>query len=102
MSAVTSIASYFGSNRSLAHAVGAALEGCSHVSIPFSGSIPEVPHISARTINCNDANSAIGNLCKVQADPILALQLYRALRRLPFHPNVLAEAQRRCEAQNHV
>ena len=44
----------------------------------------------------NDLHRHIINLATVAADPVLAPQLYRQLRRLPLHPDVLAQAQQRC------
>ena len=93
---ITTLAPWFGSNRTLAPAVGAELAGCGWVGIPFAGGMAELPCITARTIMVNDLHRAVVNLARVAADPKLGPELYRRLRRLPFHGDILAEAQRRC------
>ncbi len=94
--AVTGLASYYGSNRTLASNVGRALAGRKHVTIPFAGSLTEGLAIKARSLVVGDAHRHLINLFTVAADPVLGPQLYRELRRLPFHPDVLAAAQERC------
>lgn len=76
--------------------VGEALDGCSWVGIPFMGSLAELPYIGARTILCNDLHCALVNLAMVAADHRLGPKLWRHLRRLPFHPMVLEQAQQFC------
>lgn len=93
---VNTVAPWFGSNRTLAHAVGEALRGCSWVGVVFAGGMTELRHIDARTILVNDLHGNIVNLARVMADPKLGPQLYRRLRRRPFHPRVLETAQARC------
>lgn len=93
---VTALAPWFGSNRTLASHVGAALEGCNFVAIPFAGGMCEVPHIKARTLAINDMHRHVVNLARVAADGVLGPKLYREVRRTPFHPDSLAAAQERC------
>lgn len=93
---ITALAPWFGSNRTLAPAVGEALRGCTWVGVVFAGGMTELRHVDARTILVNDLHGNIINLARVMADPTLGPQLYRRLRRLPFHPRALASAQARC------
>lgn len=44
----------------------------------------------------SDIHRHVINLAKVCAHPQLGPELYRRLRRLPFHPEVLRQAQERC------
>jgi hypothetical protein len=96
MKKVTALAQWFGSNRSLAANVGAALEGCEWVGIPFAGGMCEVPHITARTIAINDRHRHVINLARVVADTKLGPQLIRRLRRASYDPDRLGLAQRFC------
>lgn len=99
---VTALAPWFGSNRMLAHEVGVALSGCKWVGVVFAGSLCEVPHIKARTINVNDKHKHIINLAMVAADGTLGPKLYRGLRRLPFSDCVLKASQDRCRAREAI
>ncbi len=94
---VTALAPWFGSNRTLAPAVGEELRMCDWVGIMFAGGMSEVPHIDARTVLVNDKHWHMMNLASVVADAQLGPQLYRKLRRLPFHPLELKAAQTTCE-----
>lgn len=98
MKEVTSLAGWFGSNRQLAHHVGHALDGLSHVTILFAGSMPEVPYITASSILCNDQHRHIINLARCVADDALRPLLVRRLERKLFHPDELANAQELCKA----
>lgn len=89
------LAPWFGSNRTLAHHVGAHLDGCEWVGVPFAGGMSELAHIAARTVVVNDLHRGVINLARVVADPMLAPRLIRGLRRVPFHPDSLADAQER-------
>lgn len=89
----TALAPWFGSNRTLGHEVGAALKGCRWVGIPFAGGMPEVLHLSAPTIVVSDVHRHVVNLASVVAHPLLGPRLYRELRRLPFHPDMLKAGQ---------
>jgi len=93
---ITALANWFGTNRTLAHHVGAMLDGCRWVGIPFAGGMCEVPHIKASTIAVNDLHKHIINLARVTAHPVLGPMLYRRLRREIFHPGRLDEAQAYC------
>lgn len=92
----TALLSYFGSNRILASAVGKALDGCNFVVVPFAGGMCELLHINARTMLVGDKNRHACNLANVLKDPTLGSLLIRRLRREPFHPDTLKEAQEFC------
>lgn len=92
----TALAPWKGSNRMLAHEVGAELSGCEWVGIVFAGGMSEVPHIKARTLLVNDIHRHVMNLACVVSDEERASILADNAIRLPFHPDVLAEAQRYC------
>ena len=94
--AYSAVAAWFGSNRMLAHHVGTLLEGCTWVGVPFAGGMSELLHIRARSIVANDLHRHVVNLAKVMADEKLGPQLYRELRRMPLHPEVLADSQAFC------
>ena len=94
--AVGAIAPWFGSNRTLAHHVGASLAGCSWVGVPFAGGMSELAHIAAPSVSVNDRHAAIINLARIIADRVRGPQLYRRLRRHVFHPATLAAAQAAC------
>jgi DNA adenine methylase len=93
---ITALAPWFGSNRLLAHRVGELLEGCNWVGIPFAGGMSELAYITARTIVVNDLHRHVINLATIAAHPMLGPKLYRRLKRIPFHPLSLAEAQAHC------
>lgn len=95
----TALAPWFGSNRTLAHHVGAQLAGCEWVGVGFAGGMSELAHITARTVVVNDLHRAVINLARVVADPILGPRLVRQLRRVLFDPLTLAEAQGRVAAR---
>ena len=96
--AVSAIAPWFGSNRTLGHEVGALLAGSTWVGIPFAGGLSEVPHIAARTIAVNDLHKALITLARVAADERLGPILYRRLRRHAFHPDELLKGQDACRS----
>ena len=94
----TAFANWFGSNRTLARHVGTELSSCSHVTVLFAGGMCEVPYLKARGVLVNDVHRHVINAAAVAGDPVLGPQMYRQLRRLPYSPDVLAAAQRRCKA----
>jgi len=94
---VTTLAPWFGSNRTLAHAVGEALNGCRWVGVPFAGGMSELAHFAAPTIVVNDIHRHVMNLAAVTATTRGFRELCQGLSRLPFHPDVLAFAQNHCE-----
>jgi DNA adenine methylase len=97
---IGALAPWFGSNRLLAGEVGALLEGCVWVAIPFAGGMCEVPHIGARTILVNDLHRHVINLARVVSDDSLRPQLVRRLARKAFHPETLTSAQQWCKAND--
>lgn len=94
--AIKALAPVYGSNRILGSDVGKLLRGCSFVGIAFAGGLCEVPHITARTIVCNDLNRAAVNLGMVAADPEMGQALRCRLDAMPFHPDTLIRSQERC------
>ena len=93
---ITTLAPWFGGSRFLAPKVGKMLAGCSWVGIPFAGGMPEVAHIHASTIVVNDLHRHVMNLACVVSSHRGVKRLAGHLSKLPFHPDVLAEAQRHC------
>jgi DNA adenine methylase len=93
------MAPWFGSNRTLAENVGAALAGCRWVGVPFCGGMSELLHIDARTLMVGDLHDHVLNLAATVADPVLNPQLRARLDALPFHPGALAAAQIRCRVR---
>lgn len=81
----------------LAEHVGLELDGCKWIGIPFAGGMSEVFEMKALTINVNDKHRHVINMAQVMGDPTTGPKLYRQLRRIPFHPNALAEAQQECQ-----
>lgn len=95
----TAIAPWFGSNRTLATNVGAALAGCRWVGVPFAGGMSELLHITASTVIVGDLHAHVLNLTAAIADEKCCLELNHRLAHLPYHPDVLAAAQERCHAR---
>lgn len=89
------LAPWFGSNRTLAHHVGAALAGCEWVGVGFAGGMSELKHITARTVVVNDLHRHVINLAYTVGQNGAELAAY--LDALPFHPDTLARAQERCQ-----
>lgn len=90
---------WFGAARKTAAIFGEATRGCDWVGIPFCGSLSEVPAIvaaGALEVVCNDAHRHLINLARVMADSVSGPALFRRLRRQPFSPEVLQEAQQHC------
>lgn len=92
----TALAPWFGSNRTLAANVGAALSGCRWVGVPFAGGMCELLHITASTVVVGDLHAHVLNLAAVVASDFLNPQLRAYLANLPCHPDVLCAAQQRC------
>lgn len=95
----TSMTPYFGSNRLLAHHVGAQLADCTHVAVLFGGGMSELRHLTARTIIVSDLHRHVINLANVLRDNELGPRLIRDLRRLPFHEDMLRFAQEQCRSE---
>lgn len=97
--AITSVQSWYGSNRILAPHVGKALEGCGWVGIPFVGGGTEILQIKARTIQCNDLHRHAINSFRVIANESMLPELIKLLESELFHPDALNAAQIRCAAR---
>jgi len=90
---ITTLAPWFGSNRTLASDVGTALTGCRWVGVPFAGGMSELAHIAAPSIVVNDTHRHVMNLAACAAHWRLGPVLYRKLRREAFAPDTLARSQ---------
>lgn len=93
---INALAQWFGGNRMLAESVSRALGPLRWCGVPFAGGCPELPHIRTAAGVANDLHRHIINLARVVRDDGLVEQLVRRLDGLLFHPDELAEAQRRC------
>lgn len=93
---ITALAPWFGGNRMLAENVGRALGRLRWCGVPFAGGCPELPHIQTSAGVANDLHRHVINLARVVRDEALVDQLVSHLDGLLFHPDELAEAQRRC------
>src|SRR5690242_9444980 len=93
----SSVASWYGANTALAHRVGELLGGVAWAGVPFAGGMCELRYLKARSLVVSDKHRHVINLARVIADRDLWGELVRRLNRLPFHPDVLAESQARCE-----
>lgn len=93
---IGAIAPWFGSNRTLAANVGAALKGCRWVGVGFAGGMCELAHIDAPSIVVNDLHAHVLNLAAVAGDENLNPRLVAELDALPCDPDVLRFAQQRC------
>lgn len=94
---LTRLLSYYGSNTLHARTPGQLLADCKWVGIPFCGGLNEVPYFyNASTILCNDTNKLAINLYRVLQ--YAGDRLREDLSVTPYHPDVLAEAQRMCKS----
>lgn len=85
---------WFGSNTEHAEEPGKLLDGCKFVGIPFGGGMSEVPFITSKQILVSDAHRHVVNLCRVVADVDHLNWLRASASNLPYHPDILADAQR--------
>lgn len=92
----TALAPWFGSNRMLAPIVGKELAGCKWVGVPFAGGMSELAHIKAPTMVVGDKHLHVINLALVIQKQ--REKLAEVLDGLPFHEDVLKEAQAHCSA----
>lgn len=90
---ITTVVPWFGSNRSQAEDVGAALEGCDWVGIGFYGGGCEADYINARSVVANDLHANAIRLYKVIKHQ--GRKLYKKLLNAPISATLLAEAQAR-------
>jgi site-specific DNA-adenine methylase len=95
---IGALSPYFGGNRMGAAKVGQLLAGCKWVGIPFAGGMSEVAEITARTVAVNDLHRHVINLARCVARPELIAPLVDRLEGTAFHPDALADSQRRCMA----
>lgn len=93
---VSSIASWFGSNRMLAPIVGREFDACSWVGIVFAGGCSEAAHIKARSLYINDKHAHVINMGRVMGHPKLGPMMFRQIRRKTFDQATLTLAQDEC------
>ncbi len=99
---INALAQWFGGNRMLAESVGRALGRLRWCGVPFAGGCPQLPQILTTAGVANDLHRHVINLARVVRDDGLVEQLVRRLDSVLFHPDELAEAQRRChEREEH-
>jgi len=91
---IGAVANWYGTNRTNAEEPGKLLEGCNHVTVPFAGSMCEIPYMppKAQLLVC-DAHKHVINLAKKIRDN--REQLAKILATRVFHPVEFAEAQAR-------
>lgn len=95
---VTTLVPVFGSARMNALKVGDLIRDRKWVGVCFAGGMSEMLGITAQTLCVNDRHRHIINLARHVADPETCKQLMQRLDFTPFHPDVLLQAQRHCEA----
>ena len=78
----------------LSENVGRLLNGCSWCGIPFAGGMCELAHIGANVMLVSDLHRHVINLALTIKE--YQKELAEELSALPFHPDILADAQRRC------
>ncbi len=84
---------WFGANTEHADKLGQLLDGCRFIGVPFAGGMSEVPFFTAKQILVNDLHRHIINLCWCVVDDSRRTWLAEWADKLPYHPDVLAEAQ---------
>lgn len=96
---IGAIAPWFGSNRMLAPIVGQEIGRVDWCGVLFAGSMSEVRCIKARSILVNDKHRDVINLARVIASPDGRDWLIKQASALPFHPDVLEDAQQACKSE---
>lgn len=91
---IAAVAPWHGGNRETAERIGAALGTLVWCGVPFSGGVPELPFIDARTGVANDLHRHVINLCRVIKER--PVELAERLRDVVFHPDELSAAQAVC------
>lgn len=91
------IVHWFGGNTRNSEAVGKALRGLSLVYVPFGGGMSEVPWIKTSRVLVNDLHRHVINLCRTVQNPQDRKWLIEQADAQPYHPDVLATAQRKAK-----
>lgn len=99
---IKALAPWFGADNMIAAGIARQLDGCDWVGIPCVGGASIIPHLTARSILASDVHRHLVNMANVVRDPVIGPKLYRAVRRLPLHPDVLQAAQARCAVRETV
>jgi DNA adenine methylase len=94
--AIGALAPWFGGNRIQAEMVGRELGRLAWCGVLFAGGMPEIRYITTQAGVAIDLHRHMINMARVVADPVLLCRMIRRIERLLFHPDVIAEAQRRC------
>ena len=93
--AVSALIPWYGSDRMIVDGVGEQLVDCEWVGIPCAGGMAAAKKLKARTIVINDVHRHSINLGRVIQNKELKDRLLADVSCLPFHPDVLTEAQRK-------
>jgi len=93
---ITSIAPWFGNNRTSARRVADLFGPLAHCTVPFLGGAPELLHIKTRDGVASDLHRHLINLVRVTRDDELRERMIADLDSRIFHASELAEAQARC------
>lgn len=91
----TAFAPWFGTNRMTAEKVADKLAGLDWLGVVFAGGMSELAHVSCRSIVVNDLHRHVINLAVIVA--LGKDRLANELAEMPFHPDVLRNAQDYCE-----
>ena len=100
--------SYFGSDSEVAAQLGAMLDHCKHVTIPFVGGASIIPYLKARAIVANDLHDLVINFYRVLSgtswdkDLSDSLELINRCERTLSHPAELESARKAIESFNRV
>jgi site-specific DNA-adenine methylase len=95
---VATLIPWFGSDRmNTAEQVGLELEGCRWALVPFAGGMSALKFITARSLLVSDLHRHVINLARCLSEPFTRSQLLKGLQDLPFHPEILEEAQQTCD-----
>ena len=94
---------YFGSDAQVARELGALLDDCNHVTIPFVGGASILPHLKSRAIVANDLHALAINFYRQMSSTNKELLIARCQCTLS-HPGNLELAQKtmQCEAPRDV
>ncbi len=88
--------SYFGSDSEVAEQLGAMLDHCRHVTIPFCGGLAILPHLKATAIVANDLIDAAIEFYRVASGVrghVMKLKLFEMCEGTLSHPSEMRRAQ---------
>jgi DNA adenine methylase len=93
---VRALASWFGSDRTIAPLIWKELAGSKFVGVPFAGGMSVLAEIDAPSLCVNDLHSHVINLASVVSVDDMRVELIRRLDAHPFHPKVFEFAKTHC------